>query len=71
MVRFRVFIETLIEEQYVSVITIAQNDYWLRYGVTDIAILEVSRLGYAVITDDSSLTNLLKAHGHEVYTITK
>jgi rRNA-processing protein FCF1 len=53
----------LLDEQYLPSNRIAKTSEFVRFGLTDTAILELARANYLVLTDDFELLGYLNAKG--------
>ncbi|MEM9136987.1 MAG: PIN domain-containing protein [Cyanobacteria bacterium P01_F01_bin.42] len=52
-----------LEEKYQRSATIAEDQYFQRFGLTDCGILSLANARYLVLTDDLRLTNHLNSYG--------
>ncbi len=59
-----------LEEQQIASVDVAQTDEFLRFGLTDAAILQVARTGYLVLTDDFRLSNYMESNKLDVLNFT-
>jgi hypothetical protein len=65
---FRMFAERIrvMDEHYIDSREAATQDGFVRFGVTDMGILLLSRNRYLVLTDDFALSQFLQYHGADV-----
>lgn len=55
-----------MEENYIPSVEIAENDSFIKFGLTDASIAEISKKRYAVFTADLPLYHYLSSKGFDV-----
>jgi hypothetical protein len=60
----------LLDEQHVACTTIAQRPEFIRFGLTDAAILQISAGSMIVLTDDFRLSGYMERWGLPVLNFT-
>lgn len=48
-------------EQYFSTKKLCSNEFFYKFDITDISILEIAKMGYLVITNDKKLVGLIRS----------